>query len=523
MSTEETNVQTAVAKLIKAGFQISPETLDMLQKEPNPNQIVDTFLSTNKIHPLETPVLKPTHFQLPRIEPPEITKEKDAKPTKPITQPTKKRQPAEGIKSEIKILKDPTPELRGKGTIDDFLSNFQDRYYRLRDILSQRVDGKGIIDIQDAMKSKKNTTNDKDRTIKIVGQVTKKTMTKSGNIAIELDDLTGRVTVIVQNRDPNLFSKVQLVLLDQVLCIEGAIISSEMLIAKDLFLPDIPSNRRNNRAKEDISALLISDIHFGSQHFLDKIFQRVLDWLQGKEGSKEHIELAGNVKYIIINGDLVDGIGIYPNQLAEITIHDLDSQFKGLNRLLQEIPNHIQVLIAPGNHDGVRLALPRPAIDEKFLSVLNDSGTEVTSLGCPSQVSLHGVNVLIYHGDSLVDIMAALSKPEMEARFVAMREMLRGRHLAPIYGKKKDDRIGTTLAPEPRDWLVIDEVPDILHCGHVHVTSVGSYRKTLLINSGTFQSQTNYQKLIGIEPTPGIIPLVNLQTLNVKTLNFTQS
>jgi DNA polymerase II small subunit len=111
--------------------------------------------------------------------------------------------------------------------------------------------------------------------------------------------------------------------------------------------------------------------------------------------------------------------------------------------------------------------------------------------------------------------MGALSKPDVEASYAAMREMLRGRHLAPIYGKS------TTFVAEPRDWLVIDDVPDILHCGHIHVTSVGSYRKTLMINSGTFQSQTEYQKLIGIEPTPGVVPLVNLRTLSVKTLSFT--
>ena len=245
------------------------------------------------------------------------------------------------------------------------------------------------------------------------------------------------------------------------------------------------------------------------------MFHRVIDWLQGKEGDDEHVELAGSVKYIVINGDLVDGIGVYPNQLDEITLFDLNSQFNGLNQLLEEIPSHIDILIAPGNHDGVRVAIPRPAIDAQFVDPLRDAGLSVTSLGCPSQVSLHGVNLLIYHGDSLVDIMGALSKPEVEAGYAAMREMLRGRHLAPIYGKS------TTLVAEPRDWLVIDDVPDILHCGHIHVTSVGSYRNTLLINSGTFQSQTEYQKLIGVEPTPGIVPLVNLRTLNVKMLNFT--
>ena len=514
LSVKNSDVQTAITKLLRAGFQVSPATLQMLQTASNPQQTVDKFLASDIVHPTDTPVLEPLHFDLPKEKPLEPEKEEPMQDPQP-PQLTHPRFQAEGVKTRIEIRKDPTPQLQSKGTVEDFVSNFQDRYYRLRDIISQRVDGKGVIDINEVSEGNNIQEKGKVATVKIVGLITSKNTTKSGNIALELEDPTGRISVIVQQRDPNLFSKARLVLLDQALCVEGALVSSEMMIAKDLFLPDIPSNRKNNRANEPVSALLLSDIHFGSRNFLDKIFQRVLDWLQGNEGDEEHIELASTVKYIVINGDLVDGIGVYPNQVAEITLFDLDSQFDGLNKLLQQIPSHIHLLIAPGNHDGVRLAIPRPAIEDRFLASLKDSGLQITSLGCPSQVSLHDVNLLIYHGDSLVDIMAALSKPELEASFAAMREMLRGRHLAPIYGKS------TTIAAEPRDWLVIDEVPDILHCGHVHVTSVGSYRKTLILNSGTFQSQTDYQRLIGVEPTPGIVPLVNLQTLNVKTLNFT--
>ena len=514
MPATNTNVQNAISKLLKAGFQISPETLSMLQTVTNPQQIVDRFLALKIVHPTETPVLEPLHFQPPPKEQAETIEEaSQINQELRISKPTRSKKIAEEVKADIQVLKDPTPNLQSKGTIDDFTHNFQDRYYRLRDIIAQRVDGRGILDIQNLTES--NNSKGKEQTVKIVGIVTNKNPTKSGNIALEVEDPTGRIIVIVQKRDPKLLNKANMVLLDQVLVIEGNLANPELLFAKDLYLPDVPSNRRNNRAKEDVSVLLLSDIHFGSMNFLEKVFQRVIDWLQGKYGDDEQVELAGSVKYIVINGDLVDGIGVYPNQLNEITLFDLDSQFNGLNQLLGEIPSHINILIAPGNHDGVRVAIPRPAIDSQFFEPLRDAGLSVASLGCPSQVSLHGVNLLIYHGDSLVDIMGALSKPEVEAGYAAMREMLRGRHLAPIYGKS------TTLVAEPRDWLVIDEVPDILHCGHIHVTSVGSYRKTLLINSGTFQSQTEYQKLIGIEPTPGIVPLVNLRTLNVKMLNFT--
>ncbi|MFX1318317.1 MAG: DNA-directed DNA polymerase II small subunit [Promethearchaeota archaeon] len=514
MSENDSKVQNAITKLLKVGFQISPATLAMLQMEKNPKQIVDRFLASDAVHPTETPVLEPFHFQIPQQEPMEILQgEETSSQEIQIPQLTSSTKVAEGVKADIRIIKDPTPELKGKGTIEDFAANFQDRYYRLRDIFAQRVDGRGITDIRDATST--HDPNEKTSPVKIIGLVTNKTMTKSGNIALEVEDPTGRIIVIVQQRDPNIMKKASVILLDQVLVIEGTAFGADMLIANDLYLPDTPSNRKNNRAKEDISALLLSDIHFGSQHFLDKVFRRFLDWLQGNEGDDDHIALANSVKYIIINGDLVDGVGVYPKQLSELLLYDLDSQFSGLNQLLEEIPNHIEIIITPGNHDGVRVAIPRPAIEDQFLGQLKDAGLSVLSLGCPAQVSLHGVNLLIYHGDSLIDIMGALSKPDVEAGYAAMREMLRGRHLAPIYGKS------TTIVAEPRDWLVIDEVPDILHCGHIHVTSVGSYRNTLMINSGTFQSQTEYQKLIGIEPTPGVVPLVNLRTLSVKTLNFT--
>ena len=506
-------VQTAITKLIKAGFQISPKALDLIIQQPSPVKFVNTFLASERVHPAETPVLEPIHFTefqgnkmpltlgepvLTRLEIPHLTS------TKPI---------AEGIKADIKVLKDPTSEMRGKGTLEDFHQTFQDRYNRLRRIITQRVDGKGVVDIRQVQKGL-NSAGDKPPTVKVVGIVTTKYLAKSGNIALELEDPTGTISCVIQQRDPQLLNKAQIVLLDQVICVEGTLVSNEMIIVKDIFLPDVPTNRRNNRAKENIRALLLSDIHFGSKHFLNNVFQRVIEWLKGEEGDKDQIELAGTVKYIVINGDLVDGIGVYPNQREEITIHDLNNQFQGLNELLKEIPNHINLIIAPGNHDGVQTAIPRPAIDDHFFDTLRDSGLQITSLGCPSQISLHGVQLLVYHGDSLIDIMGALSKPDVEAGFAAMRAMLQGRHLAPIYGKS------TTIVAEPRDWLVIDEVPDILHCGHIHVTTLSSYRKTLIVNSGTFQSQTEYQRLVGIEPTPGIVPLVDLHTLKVKQLYF---
>ena len=139
MQEENPDVQNAIAKLLKAGFQISPATLEMLKTESNPEQLVVELLASKEIHPAETPVLEPSHFQtlqsLPSISSPEPDKSQEKPPVPHITS----KALAESVKARIEILKDPTPELQGKGTIEDFVTNFQNRYFRLRDIITQRV------------------------------------------------------------------------------------------------------------------------------------------------------------------------------------------------------------------------------------------------------------------------------------------------------------------------------------------------------------------------------------------------
>jgi hypothetical protein len=77
-----------------------------------------------------------------------------------------------------------------------------------------------------------------------------------------------------------------------------------------------------------------------------------------------------------------------------------------------------------------------------------------------------------------------------------MKEMLKRRHLASMYGGK------TPLAPEPRDMMVIDTVPDIFVTGHVHGAGLSHYKGVRLINASTWQSQTSFQKMHNFTPDP---------------------
>ena len=95
-----------------------------------------------------------------------------------------------------------------------------------------------------------------------------------------------------------------------------------------------------------------------------------------------------------------------------------------------------------------------------------------------------------------------------------MRRFLQARHLSPIYGSQ------TPIAPETEDMMVIDEVPDIFHAGHVHVVGFDMYRGVLILNSGAWQHQTPFQAGVGITPTTGMAVIVNLKTFKVYRKEF---
>jgi DNA polymerase II small subunit len=137
-------------------------------------------------------------------------------------------------------------------------------------------------------------------------------------------------------------------------------------------------------------------------------------------------------------------------------------------------------------------------------------------LGNPSLVELNGVKILMYHGQSLDDIIATTPGLSYSKPAEAMKILLKARHLSPIYGER------TPIGPELEDMMVITEVPDILHSGHVHNIDVQNYRGTLIVNSGAWQTQTKYQQMMGIVPSPGIAIVVNLANLQPFQMNFNQ-
>ena len=98
-----------------------------------------------------------------------------------------------------------------------------------------------------------------------------------------------------------------------------------------------------------------------------------------------------------------------------------------------------------------------------------------------------------------------------------MKFLLKRRHLAPTHSS-------TLHMPDAnQDALVIDRVPDFFVAGHIHKSSVSSYRNIRMICGSCWQSKTPFQEKVGHHPEPCRVPIVNLQTRNVKILKFGDS
>jgi DNA polymerase II small subunit len=120
----------------------------------------------------------------------------------------------------------------------------------------------------------------------------------------------------------------------------------------------------------------------------------------------------------------------------------------------------------------------------------------------------------MYHGVSLDELIAELPDASYERPAEAMTYLLEKRHLAPQYGGQ------VRIAPEERDHLVIEEVPDIFQAGHVHKFSYTTHRGVLTVNSSCWQSQTDFQASVNLNPDVAYVPIVDLQTLDLQYAQF---
>ncbi len=404
--------------------------------------------------------------------------------------------------SYVEIIKNYDGET-SSGKPSDWVTYFNDRFKRLRDLLLIK-DSSGIVSVS-AIRDMPQGSDVK--TIVMVSNISISPVKKY--TVFDIEDSTGSYRGILTSQDQDLLA-------DQVVLIKGRKFKDALFI-KEIVYPDIQVKDSKPKEIEDSYALFMSDIHVGSKLFAKDAFELFLKWIN--QEVSEYSSIAKLVKFIVISGDLVDGVGVYPNQEKELEIKGLREQYEAFFSLFDRVPKRIKLLISQGNHDATHIAEPQPKLDPRFSEPVYRLQNAIM-LSNPYQVNLviggSKTNLLSYHGFSIpyyADTIQKYNKMNPQDIEEIMKLHLKSRHLAPTHGSSQ-------VVPLTRDYLVIDETPDIYATGHIHKVLASKYKETILINSSCWQYQTSYQKKYGMNPDIAKIPIVNLRDKTFQILDF---
>ena len=413
---------------------------------------------------------------------------------------------------DLKILHSPVLASK-KLEVKDFIKNFRSKYTFLKNILQQRKELEGLTSI--------DKISGNNRNFSIIGLITSKSITKNKNIILEVEDLTGKIKVLINQNKEDIFNKAKEILLDDVI---GFKVSGtrEFLFVNDLFYPDCFLEEKH-KLDEEVYALFVSDFHIGSKNFLENNFKKFIDWLNGKECTDEQKEILDKIRYLFVVGDSVDGVGAYPGQEKDLKIKDIREQYEKLAGYYKRIPKSIKIIQCAGQHDAVRVAKPQPPIGKDFAESL----CEIDNLYLVSNPSLieiggtkdkKGVRVLMYHGAILHYIINEIEELRLgnvnNNPTKAVKHLLLRRHLSPTH------QASICIPDSKEDPMLIKEVPDIITTGEMHRVDVDKYNGVLMIANSCWQSMTAFEEKVGNNPDYCKVPIVNLKTGAIKILDF---
>jgi DNA polymerase II small subunit len=402
-----------------------------------------------------------------------------------------------------------------KRDVQDFVNFFSARYEAISAILRNRKELQSLTSI-----SRLNQKKEKDQAA-IIGLVTNKQETKTGKIMLTIEDPTGTIKAAVSTNSPEAFELAKETSLDEVIGVVG-MSSDKIIFANTIVIPDVPLYKEMKKSPDEAYALFLGDFHFGSKVFLKEAFEKLIFWLRGEHGNENQREIVKKLKYIFMVGDLVEGVGIYPDQENDLDIPDIYEQYTEFAKHLRRIPGYMKIIVCPGNHDAMRLSEPQPTLYKDFAEAVWKMPNAVV-VSNPSLINIHadkdfpGFDVLMYHGFSFpfyADSVPSIRNNGGQERVdLIMKYLLQRRHLAPTH-------TSTLYLPDQKDNLVIDKIPDFFATGHIHRVSATSYRNVTLLSCSCWLEKTEYQEKMGLHPQPGRAILVNLQTRKVKILNF---
>ncbi len=481
----------------KKGLMIHADALELLTRSTNYESILDTLALENT-------------FMITRVH-----VERKAKALEPLSlYPSSTTESTLNVKKPLASEYSPNYRIlhhlnysgssESKGKALDFLQLFQDKYTFLHNELKNRgYQPRSLAKID---------RQGRDSEFDVVVMITEKKSTKNGHILLSIEDMDGHGKALIPASDEELITKAKRLTDDDVVGMKCKLArTGELMIVKDFSWPDLPQ-RKPKTSDVDLGVCVTSDIHIGSKLFIRPWWEKFIEWMNQRVGTDSEKERVGKLKYLVIAGDLVDGIGVYPNQINELEVKDIYEQYRQFENYIQQLPEHLEIFITPGNHDPCRWHDPQPPILKEMTPNLYKQ-KNVHFLPSPAWLEIEGHKTLVYHGSGLIGGMFAMNIPPTKPEEV-IKELLIKRDLMSVYGTKHP------YAPEPKAYMLVREHPDLYIGGDNHYNAYAQYRGTTIINNGCWQTTSAYAASKGFINTPGRVPQFSLKHATIRESRF---
>ena len=474
----------------------SEETLHKLLITLSPNnpviteEMIKNFMKTegkSKIHieNIDNESVKPKDTQeptLPQIEP-ELT-------DKEIT---------------INIDLDIPYKLQQEPKAGAFRELFMNRYKKLSSILQENLPTNNPI----MSRYIHETEGIENREGILIGMIQDTHVLHTNRFVIQLEDPShGRPTKCVIVQDSVSFPDYRNVLRDSVIGISGILpknfLHGEITAfwGKDIFRPSFKEHASQLKGKHESKVLCLADIHYGAEGFSKKLLSRLVGFLKGEISNPKIPFSPREIDVIIIAGDLVEGTS--QNNESQL-IDSYETQYSQLADVLAKIPSRIQIITIPGEHDASQLAIPQPAIDKKIGKSLY-ALSNVKNHGNPLRLTVNGMKFLVFHGQGSEKIFRNQFKIQKQDLFKGFTQLLEYRHLSPEYGSY------TSIAPYSKDYLVVEDIPDVLLTGHNHYANFGIYKGVRIVSCGSLK-HTSFEKTeIEKDSSLGVFPVIDTKS-----------
>ncbi|HKS59560.1 MAG TPA: hypothetical protein VJS68_02140, partial [Thermoplasmata archaeon] len=204
----------------------------------------------------------------------------------------------------------PLPE--GREPLAAYSAMFNSRFRSLSRMMRGRPDLPDLRPIGEALTSH--------GTVSLLGMIRSvRRSPEKHHLILQLEDESGVIDLLIPRDQP--LSRETLVPDEVVgLTVQLPKERGRLAIVRHLVRPEVAGARAAHRSDRPRRVMFLSDLHIGSRSFLSEPWERLAAFLHGKEGDAA---LARSITEIVIAGDLVDGIGIYPNQERDLAIQDI--------------------------------------------------------------------------------------------------------------------------------------------------------------------------------------------------------